>query len=323
MRFKEVEASSISKVKSGQALPDDVMVLEHGRLYGVFDGATSFNGRLINGLSPGRFAASQCAKFAQSYVQTLTPQEFNAHHLLNRMSVQLAHDLHANACSTGDAATTAALALDDGDKLQFLLVGDSGVRINGVEVIQMHKPIDHIFTAARVMLMKNSLQKKRGEEDWIAHELQTRRAISGGLSHVLNNIELDNLVDEVSQTLRGELPVDAYREIHALLAAGIGLGQPPYMNEKKHCLGFGVLNGDEVQGPDVLVFDRPRSSIHTLEFFTDGYMAPGAETKVKSWEQTWAEIESLDPYKIGSHPHIKCSTEDEYWDDRTVLIVKN
>ena len=87
MRFKEVEASSISKVKSGQALPDDVMVLEDGRLYGVFDGATSFNGRLINGLSPGRFAASQCAKFAQSYVQTLTPQEFNAHHLLNRMSV--------------------------------------------------------------------------------------------------------------------------------------------------------------------------------------------------------------------------------------------
>jgi hypothetical protein len=31
MRFKEVEASSISKVKSGQALPDDVMVLEDGR----------------------------------------------------------------------------------------------------------------------------------------------------------------------------------------------------------------------------------------------------------------------------------------------------
>jgi hypothetical protein len=323
MRFRQLEAISISKVKSGQALPDDVMVLEDGRLYGVFDGATSFNGKLINGLSPGRFAAWQCAKFAQSYVQTVIPQEFNAHHLLHRMSVQLAHDLHANACATGDAATTAALALDDGDKLQFLLVGDSGVRINGVEVIQMHKPIDHIFTAARVILMKNALQKKRDEEDWIALELQTRRSIAHGLIHVLNKTELDNLVDELTQALRGELPVDAHREIHALLAAGIGLGQPPYMNEKKHCLGFGVLNGDEVQGPDVFIFDRPRSSIHTLEFFTDGYMAPGAETKVKSWEQKWAEIESQDPYKTGSHPHIKCSTVDEYWDDRTVLIVKN
>jgi hypothetical protein len=323
MRFRQLEAISISKVKSGQALPDDVMVFEDGRLYGVFDGATSFNGKLINGLSPGRFAAWQCAKFAQSYVQTLIPQEFNAHHLLGRMSMQLAHDLHANACATGDAATTAALALDDGDKLQFLLVGDSGVRINGVEVIQMHKPIDHIFTAARVILMKNALQKKRDEEDWIALELQTRRSIAHGLIHVLNKTELDNLVDELTQALRGELPVDAHREIHALLAAGIGLGQPPYMNEKKHCLGFGVLNGDEVQGPDVFIFDRPRSSIHTLEFFTDGYMAPGAETKVKSWEQKWAEIESQDPYKTGSHPHIKCSTVDEYWDDRTVLIVKN
>ena len=323
MRFRQLEAISISKVKSGQALPDDVMVFEDGRLYGVFDGATSFNGKLINGLSPGRFAAWQCAKFAQSYVQTLIPQEFNAHHLLGSMSMQLAHDLHANACATGDAATTAALALDDGDKLQFLLVGDSGVRINGVEVIQMHKPIDRIFTAARVILMKNALQKKRDEEDWIALELQTRRSIAHGLIHVLNNTELDNLVDELTQALRGELPVDAYREIHALLAAGIGLGQPPYMNEKKHCLGFGVLNGDEVQGPDVFIFDRPRSSIHTLEFFTDGYMAPGAETKVKSWEQKWAEIESQDPYKTGSHPHIKCSTVDEYWDDRTVLIVKN
>jgi len=323
MRFRQLEAISISKVKSGQALPDDVMVFEDGRLYGVFDGATSFNGKLINGLSPGRFAAWQCAKFAQSYVQTVIPQEFNAHHLLHRMSVQLAHDLHANACATGDAATTAALALDDGDKLQFLLVGDSGVRINGVEVIQMHKPIDHIFTAARVILMKNALQKKRDEEDWIALELQTRRSIAHGLIHVLNKTELDNLVDELTQALRGELPVDAHREIHALLAAGIGLGQPPYMNEKKHCLGFGVLNGDEVQGPDVFIFDRPRSSIHTLEFFTDGYMAPGAETKVKSWEQKWAEIESQDPYKTGFHPHIKCSTVDEYWDDRTVLIVKN
>jgi len=323
MRFRQLEAISISKVKSGQALPDDVMVFEDGRLYGVFDGATSFNGKLINGLSPGRFAAWQCAKFAQSYVQTVIPQEFNAHHLLHRMSVQLAHDLYANACATGDAATTAALALDDGDKLQFLLVGDSGVRINGVEVIQMHKPIDHIFTAARVILMKNALQKKRDEEDWIALELQTRRSIAHGLIHVLNKTELDNLVDELTQALRGELPVDAHREIHALLAAGIGLGQPPYMNEKKHCLGFGVLNGDEVQGPDVFIFDRPRSSIHTLEFFTDGYMAPGAETKVKSWEQKWAEIESQDPYKTGSHPHIKCSTVDEYWDDRTVLIVKN
>jgi hypothetical protein len=323
MRFRQLEAISISKVKSGQALPDDVMVFEDGRLYGVFDGATSFNGKLINGLSPGRFAAWRCAKFAQSYVQTLIPQEFNAHHLLGRMSMQLAHDLHANACATGDAATTAALALDDGDKLQFLLVGDSGVRINGVEVIQMHKPIDRIFTAARVILMKNALQKKRDEEDWIALELQTRRSIAHGLIHVLNKTELDNLVDELTQALRGELPVDAYREIHALLAAGIGLGQPPYMNEKKHCLGFGVLNGDEVQGPDVFIFDRPRSSIHTLEFFTDGYMAPGAETKVKSWEQKWAEIEAQDPYKTGSHPHIKCSTVDEYWDDRTVLIVKN
>ena len=323
MRFKELEAISISKVKSGRALPDDVMVFEDGRLYGVFDGATSFSGKLINGLSPGRFAAWQCAKLAQSYVQTLTPQEFNVRHLLNHMSAQLAHVLQANACATGDAATTAALALDDGERVQFLLVGDSGIRINGVEVFQMHKTIDRIFTMARVILIKNGFKQRMGKKDWVTLELQTRHSIAHGLLHAIDNTELDNLVDAVSQALRSELPVDPCREIHALLAAGIGRGQPPFMNEKEHYLGFGVLNGDEVQGPDVLIFDRPRSSIHTLEFFTDGYMEPGAEPKVESWEQAWTEIEFQDPYKIGSHPHIKCSTLDEHWDDRTVLIVKN
>lgn len=323
MRFKKLEAISISKVKSGHALPDDVMVFEDGRLYGVFDGATSFNGTLINGLSAGRYAAWQCAKSAHAYVQSVTPHEFNAHHLLERMSMQLAQALQENASAPGAAATTAALALDDGDKLQFLLVGDSGVRINGAEVVQMHKPIDSIFTAARVTLMKNGMRKKMGEPDSDALELQTRRSIAYGLNTVLDNIEMGYLVDEVTQALRGELPPNAYPEIYSLLAKGIGLGQPPFMNEKNHCLGYGVLNGDAVHGPDVLIFDRPRSSIHTLEFFTDGYMTPGKETNTQSWEQAWAEIEIQDPYKIGPYPHIKCSTLNEYWDDRTVLIVKN
>lgn len=323
MRFKQLEAISISKVKSGHALPDDVMVFQDGRLYGVLDGATSFNQKLINGRSPGRFAAEQCAQTAHAYVQTLAPQDFSGHDLLHRMSVQLAHALRASDCAVGDAATTVALALDDGERLQFLLVGDSGVRINGVEVVQMHKPIDHIFTAARVAVMKRGHPERLNAKEGVALEMQTRHAIAHGLTHVLDGIELDTLVNEVSRSLRSILPADAHPEIRTLLAQGIGRGQPPFMNKKNHGLGYGVLNGQEVHGPDVLVFDRPRSSVHTLEFFTDGYMLPGAETAVQSWEQAWSDIERQDPYKMGPYPHIKCSTLDEYWDDRTVLIVKH
>ncbi len=53
--------------------------------------------------------------------------------------------------STG---TTAAIVEDAGDCLHFLMVGDSGIRINGTELLWTYKDIDLIYTAGRVAVFR-------------------------------------------------------------------------------------------------------------------------------------------------------------------------
>jgi hypothetical protein len=322
--FPHVEALCVSKDKSGRVLPDDVVVYQQGRLYGVFDGATSLSGQTIGGLSTGRFAALQCAQAAQHFVLTRPPSEFSCLQLLQSMGSHLSAALRAKAVAGVQAATTAALALDAGDTLHFLLVGDSGVRINGSEQVQVHKTVDAIFTAARVALFKRAMASPSvAPDDWISLELRTRQTIAHGMGGALSEEVLQHLSCTVSDQLRHLLAPDAVEQIPTLLAQGISKGQPPYMNRPDHSLGYAVLDGNRVQGPDLLVFSRPRAEVDSLEFFTDGYMATGAEPTVASWEAAWLAVETEDPFKIGPFAHIKCSTPHDHWDDRTVLIVRS
>ncbi|CAN1498701.1 hypothetical protein MCEMIEM28_00429 [Burkholderiaceae bacterium] len=323
-RFTSVQALSVSKDKLEIAPPDDVVVFQDQLLYGVFDGATSFSDLLIDGVSTGRFAALSCAQVAQSYVQSTNPSSFSVEHLLHRMTHQLSESLSVRALKHCRAATTISLAIDDGQTLHFLIVGDSGVRINGREVVQIHKPIDLIFTSARVAMIKKALAGKNSltEAEMTALELKTRQAIAHGLFRKVGPEDIDQLALDIKTSLHDQLLEDAYQALPSLLSKGISTGQPAFMNQCGHSLGYAVMNGHTVQGPDMLLFSRPKSSIQSLEFFTDGYMEPGTDPTIRSWETQWASVEAQDPYKIGPYPHIKCSTLQEHWDDRSVLIVR-
>lgn len=321
--FTRHEVICIGKDKSGQQLPDDVWVLQAGRLYGVFDGATSPTGARIGGLSSGRFAAWQCAAAAQRYALATPQNAYAAADVLQAMSMALAAALRAEGSEPGNAATTAALALDSGEHWHFLLVGDSGVRINGREVVQVRKPVDDIYTAVRVALIRQahaSLAQagvSPGAQALDALEFKTRQEVFTGLE------DASAALYAVTQQLQGTLAADALAMLPDLLRLGIRGGQLPFMNRTDHSLGYAVLNGQTVQGPDLLMFSRPRAQVHCLEFFTDGYMVPGAEASVASWEAAWQEVEVQDPHKTGAWPNIKSSTQGEHWDDRTLVIARD
>jgi hypothetical protein len=69
------------------------------------------------------------------------------------------------------------------------------------------------------------------------------------------------------------------------------------------------------------VFDRPRATLRTIELFTDGYFQPGAAPALSDWEAAFAEVERVDPEKIGRYPSVKGSGVRMNTDDRTVVIV--
>lgn len=321
--FTHHEVICIGKDKSGRQLPDDVWVLQSGRLYGVFDGATSPTGERIEGMSSGRFAAWQCALAAQRYALSMPQSAYASADLLEAMSGALAAALQAQGSQSGGAATTAALALDAGEQLHFLLVGDSGVRINGRETLQVHKPVDQIYTTARVALIEHAIgQGAAGgsglsEPGWDELERATREAIFTGLK------DSHSVLETVRQRLEAVVAADALALLPELLRLGIRGGQLPFMNRTDHSLGYAVLNGHKVQGPDLLMFSRPRAAVQSLEFFTDGYMTPGAEVSVASWEAAWLQVEQQDPRKTGTWPHIKSSTQSDHWDDRTLLLLRD
>lgn len=320
--FQRHEVLCIGKDKSGQQLPDDVWVLQSGRLYGVFDGATSPTGARIDGMSSGRFAALQCAAAAQRYALATPQNAYASADLLQAMSAALAIALQVHGSQPGGAATTAALALDAGDMLHFLLVGDSGVRINERDVVQVHKPVDDIYTAMRVALIRQAharMAAAGGDPSaqlLDALEFKTRQEVFTGLE------DISAVLPSVTQQLQVTVASDALAMLPDLLRLGIRGGQLPFMNRTDHSLGYAVLNGQSVQGPDLLMFSRPRDQVHSLEFFTDGYMTPGAEASVASWEAAWQQVEAQDPHKTGAWPNIKSSTQGEHWDDRTLLIAR-
>ena len=87
-------------------------------------------------------------------------------------------------------------------------------------------------------------------------------------------------------------------------------------------LAYAVLDGFVVPMRLVRVFDRQKDGLACIEMFSDGYFAPGHEPRVAAWEAAFAEVERLDPLKIGSWPSVKGTIGRVRADDRTVVIVE-
>ena len=318
-----IESSSIPKYRDLSQPGDDIFTVVPQRLYAVFDGATDTVGAMIQGETPGRFAASRAALAMVECATGSRRGKLTADQWLAAMNHSIASGLKEAGAQSVRAGTTAAVVEDTGDTFRFLIVGDSAIRINGTELIRLTKDIDLIYAAGRIALFRHLLiQGMSGD----AVEKVARQLIFKGLNQpdqtYLSKQDIASIVETARKECQHRLKPDAHDVVERSLLAGIAGGQYGFCNLAGHSLGYAVLNGGQTQGPDVMSLTRPKSGIHSIELFTDGYMTCPQGTRVRDWEDEFFRVEAEDFSKIGAYPGVKGSSSQFFSDDRTVLVIQ-
>lgn len=317
-----IESSSIPKFRDLSQSGDDVVALVPQRLYAVFDGATDAIGTVVDGDTPGRFAASAAARAMVQVVTSDQRGRLSVSELLETMNRAIATGLADAGAGQVRAGSTAALVEDLGDTLRFLIVGDSGIRLNGSETFRFHKDVDLLYTAGRCAVF-HRLRALGLSGDKL--EASTRQLVFRGLAQpgqaLLGAADIEAILREARAACAGRLQADALALVDEMMLSGIGGGQYRFSNLAGHSLGYGVLDGTRTQGPDVVSFTRPKAQVRSIELFTDGYLTCPAGTRVQDWEAEFARVEAEDPSKAGAYAGVKGSSSQYFSDDRTVVTV--
>ena len=319
--MKRIDCLSVPKSRDLKDPGDDVVSVLPDKFYGVFDGATDTTGTFRGPCSPGRFAASAAAQAMLR--QVLQPQGpvTEPQVWLADMNAAIRDGLHNLGVPQARVSTTAAMAIPIGTNMHFLMVGDSGLRINGHDITHMTKDVDRLFTQVR-LATRQVLRAQGLQGD--ALETATRELVFKGLDPsrqvtILPSQVLEILA-QVSAACRGKLMPDAMDCLPDMVSRGISGGQYQFANQMGHSLAYASVDGSQSRGIDLRYFSRPKADIQSIELFTDGYMScPQSGVSVMDWEANFAQDEAQDPEKIGRYAGVKGSTRAYFSDDRTVL----
>lgn len=314
----QLELFNRSKYRDGSAPGDDVPLVVPDVVYGVFDGATDPLGTVINGTAAGRLAAMTVAVEMATIARDPRRRRASGAEIIAQLSSAL-------KCCTDPLglhvppSTTIAVALDCGETWRFLLLGDSGLRLNGTEIYHRHKTIDHVSTVARVALFNIF---KSQNDDLDAVEAMSRRGIFLGLrtavcDGVLSLSRADAIIDEAIAATKLQTEADTVRRF---LMGGIQT-QFEFGNTSDSLLGFETMNGTQITGRELQDFERPKTDVTHVELYTDGYPSTPADVSVAAWEENFQAAERSDFHKIGQFATVKGSTSTEFYDDRSVLIL--
>jgi hypothetical protein len=318
---KRIDCLSVPKSRDLKDPGDDVVSVLPDKFYGVFDGATDTTGTFRGPCSPGRFAATSAAQamlrqVLQPHGPVTEPQVW-----LDDMNAAIHDGLHNLGVPHARVSTTAAMAIPIGSNMHFLMVGDSGLRINGHDITHMTKDVDRLFTQVR-LATRQVLRAQGLQGDTL--EIATRELVFKGLdpsrqATVLPSKVLEILA-QVSAACRGKLMPDAMDCLPDMVSRGISGGQYQFANQMRHSLAYASVDGSQTRGKDLRYFSRPIADVQSIELFTDGYMScPQSGISVMDWEANFAQDEAQDPEKIGHYAGVKGSTEAYFSDDRTVL----
>src|SRR5712671_2585741 len=137
----QIEAFSKGKKLDAPDANEDRFLVLPGLGYAVIDGATDISGRLYDGRSAGWLASQLAMQAVADFLCRETDRDLGADRLIEHVSATL------RACymrhgileiARDDPArrfgATLTLAADRGDTFRFVLIGDSGLRINGTEL---------------------------------------------------------------------------------------------------------------------------------------------------------------------------------------------
>lgn len=218
---------------------------------------------------------------------------------------------------------TLALALHDGPHLHLVLVGDSGIRLNGRQVLQMDKDLDYITSTLR-----SHTWHRVADPDPAVRDRVARQASWKGLNQdpavfapELSAADLAAIGATAEAELAAALPHVPRADILHLLRNGIVGAQGDYQNTTDSVLGYACLDGFAVPRSLMQISTIAARGVETLELFTDGYFDVGAEASLASWEIRHREIEGEDPAKVGKFRSTKGSVPGRWSDDRTYVGV--
>ncbi|GGL76843.1 hypothetical protein [Wenxinia marina] len=313
-----IEVLSVSKYRDGVRVGDDVPLVMPGAVFGVFDGATDPRGTVVDGVGAGRLAALTAAAAMAELAADPAARELPVQDILGRVTEALARRCAPLGLPI-PPSTTLAVALDCGADWRFIGLGDTGIRINGDEVIRYEKPIDAVSTRARVAVFHQLATAQRDADEV---ESAARRAILLGLDlavaeGVLGEDDARRIIaSTVEQTgLQGAPDV-----VERFLRGGIKT-QYVLGNDPRSPLGFDTLNGTAPVRGDFTDLRRPKDRVRSIEIFTDGYPDLPADVSAAAWEAAFDRAETEDPHKVGRFATVKGSTSSEFFDDRTVIVL--
>ncbi|SDK87513.1 hypothetical protein [Aliiruegeria lutimaris] len=313
------ELFSRSKYRDEADPGDDVPLLIPGRVYGVFDGATDPRGTRVNGVTTGRLAALAVAAEVAALAQEPGVDAMDGREIIRRLEAVLRREFDDTDLPI-PPSTTAAFVLDCGENWRFLLLGDTGLRLNATEVFRDSKLIDTVATIARVAAFK-ALRNRI--EDAHETELGARTCILLGFDNavekgLLSGTEVSNIIDLVLR----KTDLFAHAEIvRAFLWGGIQT-QHRFGNAEGNPLCFDTLNGTESKLTELLDVTRSKSDVASIELFTDGYEALADQPTVESWEASFAKTEADDFHRVDRFANVKGSTSTQWFDDRSVIVLK-
>jgi hypothetical protein len=328
----QIEAFSEGKDPGDLAANEDQFLILPGRGYAVLDGVTDVNGQLYDGMRRGRLASGIVQRAAAEMLATLPPEEINAARLIEHANARLlaAYErfgLSQEVRTDPDRrfSTTLTLAIDLGAAFRFILIGDSGLRLNGSEVVANEMGLDLVTASLRqeAYALVEAAGGGPAERARVGKSCafygaanlhpDMRPWLDAGKLLILSRRSLERSV--------ARFPAVPVEDIASVIAGGV-VGQGRFRNRTGSPFSYSVLDGFEIPLELVTCFERPRASLRSIELFSDGYFRWGAEPRLAAWEAAFAEVERLDPEKIRLYPSVKGSYDGIRTDDRTVVIAR-
>ena len=336
--MKRLEVFSLGKKFDQPEANEDSCVVIPDVGYAVIDGVTDRNGTRYNGMLSGQFASRLVKRATEIYFLAQGDPNAPSHMRYSgpRSFVDYLTDcLYQGYVDAGvakdaekdwklRAGCTLMAAFEHEGKLNIVAVGDSGVRINGTDTLQVLKPLDDVMG----ILRRETWQyfAKKGADAHKCDQLAAGLTWPGTRNRSADNQDYDDtIVSEIErQTLaacRSHLSDVPETEFLELIEQGIAHGQGNFQNVSGRNLGYGGLDGFPV--PDCYIDTRSydMNEIESMELFSDGYFKLGDAFGIEAWEQGFREVEEVDPHKIGMYLSTKGTTSAALTDDRTYVGV--
>ena len=327
----KVEAFSEGKNLDAPEANEDRFLVLPGRGYAVIDGATDITGQLYDGKRGGWLASHIAMQAVANFLLDPAERELNPERLIEHVSAAIRASYARHGIleiARGDLArrfgATLTLAADLGATFRFVLIGDSGLRIDGTEVFINDTELDLVTASLRVEAYRIVREAGGGAEERArvgrACAFYGAAQLHPDMLPWLDETKCRLLYERSLAWCRTRFSAIPQADIRLVLDTGVS-GQAQFANNTASPLSYAMLDGFEIPLPLVRVIDRPRARMRSIELFTDGYFKPGAAPALDDWEAAFAEIERVDPEKIGRYPSVKGSAARMNTDDRTVVIV--